>query len=452
MEELNDRCENLMELSACAWVRDKTVNLQTEYTSLLTKIQGLVSNGEKNLSDHTEFIKAKEELQKWLETAHGTVHDSIGVGDIDTTKDKLETIQLVTNRMTEGHHLLLILQEAFKKALNNTPPEEQDGLRNDVKVLQESWDQLKIDLNSITAQLKAAIGKWEDFEDSKNKMNQWIKDTEQNLDKVPLTGGELGEMKTLLEKYKHIDDEIANKSPELQRLKCESNELSSWARKPAVKDGVKNIEKKIDALKAKCAAKKAELESEIKHYNQYHQSLQDTEKWLLQISFQLMAHNSLYIANREQTEEQLAQHAVLLDDIQKYQSTLDDLEAKGRAQIERYEATTPSIRDTVGKQLKNVSDSHKSLLATALQIERRLREGLAKFKEYEDTLESILNNLDDCEPAITELDVPVDGLSHGRDLLDKARVSIAICYIAVILKNLENTLNGHLLSLLLGTA
>lgn len=105
-------------------------------------------------------------------------------------------------------------------------------------------------------------------------------------------------------------------------------------------------------------------------------------------------------------------------------STLDELEAKGRAQIERYEATTPNIKDTVGKQLKNVNDSHKSLLATALQIERRLREGLAKFKEYEDTLESILNNLDECEPAITELDVPVEGLAHGRDLLDKARVSV----------------------------
>lgn len=436
MEELNDRCENLMEQSACAWVRDKTVNLQTEYTTLLTKIQGLVSNGEKNLSDHTEFIKAKEDLQQWLETAHGTVQDSIGVGDIETTKDKLETVKLVNNRMTEGHHLLVVLQEAFKKALNNTPPEEQDGLRNDVKILQESWDQLKIDLNSITAQLKAAIGKWEDFEESKKKMDQWIKDTEQNLDKVPPTGGELGEMKTLLEKYKHIEDEIDNKKPELDRLKSEAAELSSWAKKPAIKESVTEIEKKCNALRAKCAAKKADLESEIKDYNNYHQSLQDTEKWLLQISFQLMAHNSLYISNREQTEEQLAQHAVLLDDIQKYRSTLDELEGKGQAQIERYEATTPSIRETVGKQLKNVNDSHKSLLATALQIERRLREGLAKFKEYEDTLESILNNLDEMEPAITELDVPVDGLSHGRELLDKARVSRVAFY-----KNLIETEN-----------
>ncbi|GBO98724.1 Nesprin-1 [Eumeta japonica] len=421
LEELNDRCENLMELSACAWVREKSVNLQTEYTTLLTKIQGLVSNGEKNLSDHTEFIKAKEELQKWLETAHGTVQDSIGVGDIETTKDKLETIKLVSNRMTEGHHLLLVVQEAFKKALNNTPPEEQDSLRNDVKLLQESWDQLKIDLNSITAQLKAAIGKWEDFEDSKSKMHQWIKDTEQNLDKAQPTGGELGEMKTLLEKYKHIEESIDNKKPELDRLRNEATELSDWAKKPNIQEAIKEIEKKCDLLRAKCATRKADLESEIKEYNQYHQSLQDTEKWLLQISFQLMAHNSLYISNREQTEEQLAQHAVLLEDIQKYRSTLDDLEAMGLAQIERYQSTTPTIKETVDKQLKNVNDSHKSLLATALQIERRLREGLAKFKEYEDTLESILNNLDECEPAITELDVPIDGLTHGRELLDRAR-------------------------------
>lgn len=425
LEELNDRCENLMELSSCAWVRDKTINLQTEYTNLLTKIQGLVSNGEKNLSDHTEFIKAKEDIQRWLETAHGTVQDSIGVGDIETTKDKLETIKLVGNRMTEGHHLLAVLQEAFKKALNNTPPEEQDGMRNDVKLLQESWDQLKIDLNSITAQLKAAIGKWDHFDDAKNKMNQWIKETAESLDKKIPSGGELSEMKTLLEKYRHIDEELDNKKPEIERLNSEAAELSTWAKNPAAQNAVKEIENNCNILRSKCAARKAELESEICEYNQYHQLLQDTEKWLLQVSFQLMAHNSLYIANKDQIEEQLAQHAVLLDDIQKYNSTLDHLQAKGQEQIDRYESTAPSIRDTVAKQIANVNDSHKSLLHTALQIERRLREGLAKFKEYEETLESILSNIDECEPAVTELDVPVDSLSHGRELLDKARVSLS---------------------------
>lgn len=65
-------------------------------------LYSLVARVEKNLSDHTEFVKAKEELESWLQTAHGTVKDCIGSGDLDWAKDKLDTIKLVATRMTEG--------------------------------------------------------------------------------------------------------------------------------------------------------------------------------------------------------------------------------------------------------------------------------------------------------------------------------------------------------------
>lgn len=42
IEELTDRCELLMELSTCNWVRDDTLKIQSLYTSLLTTTQGLV--------------------------------------------------------------------------------------------------------------------------------------------------------------------------------------------------------------------------------------------------------------------------------------------------------------------------------------------------------------------------------------------------------------------------
>lgn len=94
LEDLNDKCEALLEISACGWARDKTVQLQSAYTSLLTDAQGLVSKVEKNLSDHTEFLKAKKELEDWLRTAHGSVEDCIGVGDAVWAKDKLETLKV----------------------------------------------------------------------------------------------------------------------------------------------------------------------------------------------------------------------------------------------------------------------------------------------------------------------------------------------------------------------
>lgn len=94
LEDLNDKCEALLEVSACSWARDNTVQLQSAYTTLLTDAQGLVSKVEKNLSDHTEFLKAKKELEDWLHTAHGSVQDCIGVGDLNWAKDKLETTRV----------------------------------------------------------------------------------------------------------------------------------------------------------------------------------------------------------------------------------------------------------------------------------------------------------------------------------------------------------------------
>lgn len=51
---------------------------------------------------------------------------------------------------------------------------------------------------------------------------------------------------------------------------------------------------------------------------------------------------------------------------------MDDVKAKGRAQIERYVGTTPMIQETIEKQLRNVQDSYNSLLHTAIQIKVKM--------------------------------------------------------------------------------
>jgi nesprin-1 len=59
--------------------------------------------------------------------------------------------------MTEGQHLLSVMQDVFTKAINTTPTDQQDTLREDMTYLRNSWEQLNIDLNSVMAQLKVRI-------------------------------------------------------------------------------------------------------------------------------------------------------------------------------------------------------------------------------------------------------------------------------------------------------
>jgi len=57
-------------------------------------------------------------------------------------------------------------------------------------------------------------------------------------------------------------------------------------------------------------------------------------------------------------------------------------------------------------------------------LQNRLLESLAKFQEYEDTLESIMRNLDVLEPLITEeVESPVN-LKVAQQQLETARVSL----------------------------
>ena len=48
------------------------------------------------------------------------------------------------------------------------------------------------------------MSRWEDYNESKSRLEQWIEEMEQALQENPDTKAELGEMKTLIERYKVI--------------------------------------------------------------------------------------------------------------------------------------------------------------------------------------------------------------------------------------------------------
>lgn len=347
--------------------------------------------------------------------------------------------QSLSSRVPEGQHLLNIVQDAFTKASNVTPEDKQDKLRENMSTLCESWEKFTMNVKEIMGVLKAAQSRWEDYNDAKDRMDRWLTETEETLVAIPETRGELSEMKTMLERFKHIQSDVMAKRLDLEHLLSEARELSSWSKAATQMDEINKLQARWDKLKGDCAARIRNIESEVNDYNTYHQKLQDAEKWLLQVSFQLMAHNSLYITNREQTQEQINQHEMLLDEIQKYQANLDDLKAKGQSQIERYEPTTPAIRATIETQLKNIQESYNSLLQTSVQIRNRLHESLAKFQEYENTIASIMRNLDEYEPIITsEFDEPPTNIEmaqtqlkcaqnlHGKLQSEKSRLALAV--------------------------
>lgn len=332
-----------------------------------------------------------------------------------------------------------MVTEAFTKASNTTPEDKQAVLRDHMTTLRESWDAFSMRVQDTLVLLKAALSRWEDYIEAKQRFDRWLKETEDVFTALPETRGELSEIKTHLERFKHLQADILSKKHELEHLSGEAQHLSAWPKTSTEAEEINKLQARWDKVNSACASHIEGLQSEINEYQTYHTKLQEAERWLLQVSFQLMAHNSLYITNREQTQEQINQHELLLSEIQKYQTNLDDLRAKGQNQIDRYSGATPAIRDTIENQLKNIQDSYNSLLSTSVQIRNRLHESLAKFQDYENTIESIMANLATFEPIINdELEEPATNLEMARSQLqcattmhnklqsEKARLAIAV--------------------------
>lgn len=419
VEDLNDICEALMELSACPLVRDKTVEIQVNYSKLLIAAQALASKLEKDLSDHTEFFNYKNKIREWLSQSN----EILDQNSLDVKKDmkeKLLNISAIANKLSEGQYLYDLTQEAYTKAIALLRADKQENIQQENDALQKDWEEFTTRLNATLDGLKYGLNKLEEFNDSKARIERWLNTTTNELQKEHPTKGDISELKTLLEKYKQIKTDIDSKITDLEFLQSDADILERDYKIPNLKDDLIKMIKECNQLKSQLTTKISDLDAEVQDHNAYYQMLQDTEKWLLQISFQLMAHNSLYISNRDQTLEQISQHANLLDVIQRYQTNLDDLNAKGQSQINRYIGINPSIKDTIETQLRNIQESYQSLLHNSVQIKNRLMESLKKFQEYEDTLDSIAENIKKYQIVIEELDEPATSLELTKEQLKKA--------------------------------
>jgi len=280
------------------------------------------------------------------------------------------------------------------------------------------------------------------FEDSMKNMGDWLNEME-TATEGELRTTSLPVLEEQLAHYKKLLSDAENKGGLIKDVSEQGKSILptlSNADKLKLNDDIKNMKDRYGRIKNTIDDRVNALGDHIKKYKDAKSRLAECSQFLGNIQQKLRELNRPIGSRIEDVQDLLGAYEgilkelkdskskmgdmqmddlqALLVEIQKYQTNLDDLNAKGQAQIKRYESSTPAIRPTVESQLKNIQDSYNSLLQTSVQIKNRLLESLAKFQEYEDTLDSIMRNLETYEPIIqTELDAPATSLELAQNQL-----------------------------------
>lgn len=379
---------------------------------------------EKRQAEQTNFLLYKEQLENWIKEKSSMVKDHNELANESTLRTNIETLNVIYNRLPEGQSLYVIVKDAFEKSKHIMSEMDLINIEGDMEKLQAHWDQLETDVNEALLKMKSALLKLETYQENKHKFERWLFEKEDQLSNLFDNRGDLGEMKTVIERYRSHKQDILLHKPDLEQVNGMGVEISKWPQNENETENLKSLESRYNEIESKCENMINKIHGEIENFVEYNQLLQETEKWLLQVSFQLMAHNSLFINNKETTQEQLAQHEILLNDIQKYQINIDDLRSRGQGQIAKYEHCNPYIKTTIETHIKNVQDSYDSLLKTSVQIRSRLEDSLVKFQEYENTLDDIDKILMECQEVVplpdddrpNQLNICLEDLERAKEI------------------------------------
>merc|ERR1711874_133204 len=92
--------------------------------------------------------------------------------------------------------------------------------------MRKNYDQLNINIGKQLSLMKAAVQRWDFYYDSINEVNTWLNDTQDTLTDMPDSKGQLGEMKTNIQRYKYIEEEINKRQESMKTFEKEAVELS----------------------------------------------------------------------------------------------------------------------------------------------------------------------------------------------------------------------------------
>ncbi|KAK7104412.1 hypothetical protein V1264_019133 [Littorina saxatilis] len=388
LDKVRDKGDAIVQRSSDPRVSNNMMQLYTRYQSLCSSAKSMVGRLKDNVDDHKQYDETLDGASRWLADMMERVATcSDTSGDWHVIQDRIEEIKDVTASMDDGLAKVNYVCDQAEKILPNTSIEGKKLIEQQVTELTNDWEKLNKSIEECTTLLEGVQQRWHDYEQYYGSLVRWLADTENTLRADPEPRALLVERKAQLDKYRMILSDIENHRRLVNELRERVHNLEALCDNPEVTASLEDVQLRYNNVLDK-AKDLVEAQQRLydEHHN-FHEAQQDCEKWLLQMSFRLMAHNSLNVSSMELTERQIEKHRVLLREIEDYRLTLDSVSRLGQ-QLIMNNARIPRLAQQVEAQLQNLEESYMNLQSTAQQIRERLQEILNKWRQYKELLDS----------------------------------------------------------------
>lgn len=400
-------------------VASKAQETLTKFDNLYDKIKKLLADREEQYKDHRLYKEAHDELIQWLSRAREKVPSlkSKPLSDKLAIENSVAPLDALINKQAQGELLLEHLQHTGEVVLASTSLDGQVIIKNEMKALKESFDDLFNEIKKQKSQLEETVSQWREYKDEYERLSDWLQQKEVLIKnhKIVLLGT-AKEKGGQVNEVQEIVDQLNKGKKDIENFNASASGLLSSHLDTYVNNQLRHLNSRYQVLVNMANDVLKKVETNYEQHANYDDNYAKTKKWI-DDAWEITRSGSETGSNssKEALQKRLEQIEDLLKRREEGQNLVHATVNSGEKVLRN---TRSDGKDKINTELKELQNEWDRLVKKMTTAKVHLETSLLQWADYSSSYSQLQQWISDREAKLQEVcEQKVAKSKKGQDRL-----------------------------------
>lgn len=390
-----------------------------KFDTLYDRVKKLLADREEQYKDHRLYKEAHDELIQWLTRAREKVPSlkSKPLSDKLAIENSVAPLDALINKQAQGELLLEHLQHTGEVVLASTSPDGQTIIKNEMKALKESFDDLFNEIKQQKSQLEDTVNQWREYKDEYERLSDWLQQKEILIKNHKLALlGTAKEKGAQVNEVKEIVDQLNKGKKDIDNFNASASGLLSSHLDTYVNNQLRHLNSRYQVLVNMANDVLKKVETNYEQHQNYDENYAKTKKWI-DDAWEITRSGSEAGSNssKEALQKRLEQIEDLLKRREEGQNLVHATVNSGEKVLRN---TRSDGKDRINTELKELQNEWDRLVKKMTTAKVHLETALLQWADYSSSYSQLQQWIQDREAKLQEVcEQKVAKSKKGQDRL-----------------------------------
>lgn len=376
------------------------------FDKVFERVKKLLYEREEQFRDHRVYKEAYDNLSNYINRAREKIPmiQQTSLNDKMSIEQSVAPLESLLNKQAQGELLLEHLQSTSEVVLASTSPNGQQIIKNDIKDLKQSFEDLFKEIRLEKEKLEDTMVRWRDYKDEYEKLSEWITQTD-----ILVKNHKLALHPTLQDKQKQVIDmkgilnKIEKQQEEMDKFNAFAAPLLKSHLDSSVGSQLRQINSRYQVLTniAKDVMKKVEVN--CNQHREFEDYYKRASNWLAQAKEVIQSCSEGNMTSKDALMSKLSNIQNLIDRREEGQNLVQNTVSNGEKTLKN---TKSDGKEIINTQIKQIQSEWDRLAKKMTSAKVNLETQLLQWADYSSSYNQLQQWINDREAKLQQVTEP----------------------------------------------